>query len=131
MYFYKSFRLEAHYKNIFNQIRRCLTRFTSLEAVIRTRFSRGYKIGSFVTPVLISNNDLLICPTLDSDQTYTVGLEVVDPVDQLNNVGGVNPFSSDPLVYVQVKNYFKFFFYFYLLNYKFFNLFFKIYIYNF
>ncbi len=66
-----------------------------LEAVVRTRFSRGYKIGSFITPVLISNNDLLICSNLDSDQSYTVGLDVID--DQAVS-------HQENFVYVQVRH---------------------------
>ncbi len=63
------------------------------EAVVRTRFSRGFRISSFVTPVLISNNDLLICSNLDSDQSYTVG---IDLSDDPNNI-------QDNLVYIQVR----------------------------
>jgi hypothetical protein len=74
-------------------MRKCLSRTNMFEAVVRTRFSRGYKIGSFVTPVLISNNDLLICSNLDSDQSYTVGLDVSDDPNQI----------QDNFVYVQVR----------------------------
>lgn len=104
LYLYKNFRLDAHYKNIFNQIRKCLTRFVCLESVVRTRFSRGYKIGSFVTPVLISNNDLLICANLDSDQSFTVGLDLIDSSPgTTDGNSSINQFSNDPYVYIQVN----------------------------
>jgi protein transport protein SEC24 len=70
--------METHYKNIFNQIRRSLTRNIAWEAVMRTRFSRGYKISTFINPVLISNNDLLVLPSVDCDQSYTMGLDLVE-----------------------------------------------------
>jgi protein transport protein SEC24 len=76
IYFYKNFRMETHYKNLFNQIRRSLTKNIAWESVMRTRFSRGYKISSFTTPVLISNNDLLVLPQVDGDQSYTMCLDV-------------------------------------------------------
>jgi hypothetical protein len=93
IYFYKNFRMETHYKNIFNQIRRCLTRNMAWEAVMRTRFSRGYKISSFTNPVLISNNDLLVLPQVDCDQSYTMGLEVTEQDKP----------SIDNYVYIQVN----------------------------
>jgi len=70
LYFFKKFNIDLHYKNIFNQIRRVLTRPICWEGVNRTRFSLGYKISSYSTPILISNGDLFIFPTGDSDQNY-------------------------------------------------------------
>ena len=40
-YFYKKFKIDLHYKNIYNQIKRVFTRPTCWEAVVRTRFSSG------------------------------------------------------------------------------------------
>ena len=70
LYFFKKFNLDLHYKNIFNQIRRVLTRPIAWEGVNRTRFSLGYKISSYSTPILITNGDLFVFPTCDSDQNY-------------------------------------------------------------
>jgi len=98
LYFYKNFRLEAHYKNIFNQIRKCFTRINMLEAVVRTRFSKGYKISNFITPVLISNNDLLICSNLDSDQSFTVGLDLNDTDPTVVALS-----ESEQFIYLQVR----------------------------
>ena len=70
LYFYKKFNIDLHYKNIFNQIRRVLTRPIAWEGVNRTRFSLGYRISSYATPILITNGDLFVFPTTDSDQNY-------------------------------------------------------------
>jgi len=101
IYFYKNFRLETNYKNIFNQIRRVLTRPIAWETVMRTRFSRGYRISSFITPILISNGDLMIMSTLDSDQSYAVQIEAIHNLD--NNPQSINTYSSnsDPFLYIQ------------------------------
>lgn len=100
-YFYKNFRLETNYKNIFNQIRRVLTRPIAWETVMRTRFSRGYKISSFITPILISNGDLMIMSTLDSDQSYAVQIEAIHTLD--NNPQSINTYNTnaDPFMYIQ------------------------------
>lgn len=100
LYFYKNFRLDAHYKNLFNQIRKTITKPTGWEAVVRTRFSRGYKISSFVTPVLISNGDLLIMSAIDSDQSYAMGLDVADQADASGKNMNV-AFANDSFVYIQ------------------------------
>jgi hypothetical protein len=75
-----------------------------LETVIRTRFSKGYKISNFITPVLISNNDLIVCPTLDSDQTFTFGLEMTEQNPGNNQVmdGRNSPNINDAFVFIQV-----------------------------
>ena len=70
LYFFKKFNIDLHYKNIFNQIRRVLTRPIAWEGVNRTRFSLGYRISSYSTPILITNGDLFVFPTTDSDQNY-------------------------------------------------------------
>lgn len=66
------------------------------EAVMRTRFSLGFKITNFLTPVLISNGDLLVLPTLDSDQCYTMSIEPAE-TEGLPNVKQ----PSDPWVHIQ------------------------------
>lgn len=49
----------------------------SWEAVMRTRLSKGYRISSFITPILITNTDLMILSTLDSDQTFALQIEPI------------------------------------------------------
>jgi hypothetical protein len=94
--------LESHYKNIFNQIRRVVTRPLALEAVVRTRFSKGYKISSFVTPILISNNDLMIMPILDSDQSFAVSLDMTIDTSE-NGSQTMQANAPEPYAYVQVS----------------------------
>ena len=69
-YFYKKFKLDLHYKNIFNQLRRVLSRTTCWEGVNRTRFSSGYGISGYSTPILIANNQQFVFPVGDCDQNY-------------------------------------------------------------
>ena len=52
----------------------------------------GYKISSFTTPVLISNGDLFIFPTGDSDQNY---LFSVSPPNTKVNEGEGNEKKND------------------------------------
>jgi protein transport protein SEC24 len=68
-----------HYKTIFNQIRRVLSRPICWESVNRTRFSSGYKISSFSTPCLVTNVDLFIFPTGDSDQNFLFSIAPPPP----------------------------------------------------
>ena len=70
LYFYKKFKIDLHYKNIFNQIHRVLTRPICWEGVNKTRYSSGYKISGFSTPLLIASNEHFIFPVGDSDQNY-------------------------------------------------------------
>ena len=70
LYFYKKFSIDLHYKNIFNQIIRVLSKPICWEGLNRTRFSNGLTISNYLTPVLIFNNDLFVFPTGDSDQNY-------------------------------------------------------------
>ena len=79
LYFYKKFKIELHYKNIFNQIRRVLSRPTCWEAVNRTRFSSGYKISSYSTPILVANGDLFVFPVGDGDQNFLFSVSPTPP----------------------------------------------------
>ena len=76
LFFYRKFNINLHYKNIFNQIRRVLSREICFDAVIKTRFSHNFKIREFITPVLLYNNDLFVCPNHDSDQHYQVIINI-------------------------------------------------------
>jgi hypothetical protein len=94
--------METHYKNVFNQIRRVLTRPICWEAVMRTRFSKNYKVSSFTTPILISNGDLLVMPAVDADQTYTMTLEI-----QEGESNSLSQGFNENILYLQVKVLFK------------------------
>jgi hypothetical protein len=97
--------MEVHYKNIFNQIRRVLTRPVCWEAVMRTRFSKNYKISSFTTPILITNGDLLVMPAVDADQTYTMTLEIQEGESNSNQVKDSYHSFGDNFLYLQVFDY--------------------------
>ena len=77
MYFYKKFNINIHYKSIFNQIRRVLSRPIIWEGLNKIKFSKGYKITEYITPLLIVKNNLFVFPTLDADQNYifNIGIE--------------------------------------------------------
>ena len=100
LYFFKKFNIDSHYKNIFNQIRRVLTRPICWEGVNRTRFSLGYKISSYSTPILISNGDLFIFPTGDSDQNY---LFSVSPPPSKTTEGGETEKSNNYMTNTEKK----------------------------
>ena len=70
LYFYKKFNFELHYKNIFNQIKRVLSRPIIWEGINKIKFSNNCKITGFITPILIVGNELFIFPTADADQNY-------------------------------------------------------------
>ena len=71
---------------------------------MRTRVSSGYKISGFITPVLISNVDLMVMSTLDEDQSYTLTLDIQDNNLNTDNSSNVNnKYSKEPdnFLYIQ------------------------------
>ena len=84
-YFYKKFKIDLHYKNIYNQIKRVFTRPTCWEAVNRTRFSSGYRISSYSSPILVANGDLFIFPVGDSDQNFLFCVSPSPPKEENEN----------------------------------------------
>jgi protein transport protein SEC24 len=103
IYFYKNFNIDLHYKNLFNQIRRVLSRPICWEGVLRTRFSHGYKISNYLTPVLISNGDLFIYPIGDSDQHVTIGLDFNK--ENISNINNSNTNYNNNLDYNDNNNF--------------------------
>ena len=85
--FSKKFNIDLLYKNTFNQIRKVLTRSIAWEGVNITRFSSGYTISSYSTPILITNVDLFIFPCTDSGQNYSFCLS---PPPDKTEEGGEN-----------------------------------------
>lgn len=83
IFLYKNFKLDIHYKNLFNQIRRLLSHEIAYEAVLKIRISHGYTIQDFLTPVLRYNNELFVTSTIDSDQHYQLTLGFINQA-QLN-----------------------------------------------
>ena len=74
-YFYKNFNLDLNYKNIFNQIRRVLSRPICWEGLNFVRLSHGYKVSTYSAPFLITNLGYFVFPTGDSDQNYLINVE--------------------------------------------------------
>ena len=74
-YFYKNFNFDLNYKNIFNQIRRDLSRPICWEGINFLRLSNGYKVSNYSAPFLITNLGYFVFPTGDSDQNYLINVE--------------------------------------------------------
>ena len=85
LYFYKKFDINLHYKNIFNQIRRVLSRPIIWEGVNKIKFSNNCKITGFITPILIVRNELFVFPTADADQNYIFNIGYDKQSDNENN----------------------------------------------
>lgn len=100
MYFYKNFKIQIHYKNLFNQIRRVISKEIAWEGVIKIRLSHGYKITDFITPVPKYNDELLVTSTIDSDQHFQVGLGIPIPKPEEQNEKK-NKTLNDKFVYIQ------------------------------
>ena len=84
-YFFKKFNIDLHYKNIFNQIRRVLSRPICWEGLNKLQFSNGLTISNYITPVLIIKNDLFVFPTLDSDQNFLFNIGYNNDKNEENN----------------------------------------------
>ena len=92
MYFYKKFNMDIHYKSIFNQIQRVLSRPIIWEGLNKIKFSKGYKITSFITPLLIVKNNLFVFPFADADQNYlfNIGFDEEKNNEENNNDNKIN-----------------------------------------
>ena len=99
IFFYKNYNVDLHYKALFNQITKTLNNERAFEAVLRVRFSHGYYIKEFLTPVLLYNRDLFVFPTHDSEHKYQViiGMLNEDEIDNNNKNSTIN----DDFVYIQ------------------------------
>ena len=102
LYFYKKFNFDLHYKNIFNQIRRVLTRKICWEGVNNIKYSHGYKLSTYSIPILVTKDGILVFPTGDSDQNYLFtiapSLEVEQPKKENSNEFYNN---KEPYLYIQ------------------------------
>lgn len=86
LHFFKKYRMDIYYKSLYNKIYKTITGYIGFECVMRTRISGGYKISSFITPVLISNVDLMVMSSLDEDHSYSALLELVSSPTETVNV---------------------------------------------
>ena len=85
LYFYKKFNINLHYKNIFNQIRRVISRPICWEGFNYTRYSNGYKLSSYSSPTLITKEGFFVFPTGDSDQNYLFSIAPSSNILETNN----------------------------------------------
>lgn len=53
---------------------------------MRTRISGAYATSHYITPVLITNGDLLVLSNIDEDQSYTFSLDFKTKTENLTNV---------------------------------------------
>lgn len=104
-YFYKNFNLDLNYKNIFNQIRRVLSRPICWEGLNFVRLSHGFKISNYSAPFLITNLGYFVFPTGDSDQNYLLNVEPppVIPEDEKAKIYNNNKL-DDSRQYLYIQN---------------------------
>ena len=105
LYFYKKFNFDLHYKNIFNQIRRVLSRPICWEGLNITRYSNGYKLSSYSTPILITKTGLFVFPTGDSDQNYLFSI-APSPSPEKNEIKNNNyiNYNKNKKSYLYIQN---------------------------
>ena len=105
LYFYKKFNINLHYKNIFNQIRRVLSRPISWEATNKLRFSHNFEIIQYQTPTLIIEGSIFVFPEGDSDQNYlfTIGpkKKKITENESNENKNDFNITSKEPYLFIQ------------------------------
>ena len=85
LYFYRKFDFNLHYKNIFNQIRKVLSRPIIWEGLNKIKFSNGCRITNFISPLLILKNELFVFPTVDAEQSYIFNIGYGKQNDDENN----------------------------------------------
>lgn len=76
LYFYRNFSPELHYKNIYNQIKKIFQNESVYDAGMKFIFSHKFGIKEYITPVLLFNKEILFFPNLDSEQNYSLLLEM-------------------------------------------------------
>ena len=103
LYFYRNFSPELHYKNIYNQIRKCFQNEIVYDAGLKFIFSHKFEIKEYITPVLLYNKGILFFPNLDSEQNYSFLLEMNY---QQDNQASENYMIIDELTYIQVVLYY-------------------------
>ena len=99
IFFYKKYDINLHYKSLFTQITNSLIYERAFEGVLKIRFSHGFYIKEFLTPVLLYNKDFFVFPTHDSEQKYQIliGMYNENEID-INNK---NTTMNDDFVYIQ------------------------------
>ena len=75
-FFYRNFKTESHYKNIFNQIRKTLQNQTVFEAGLKLKLSHNFVVKDYLTPTLLYNKNIVFFPNLDSEQSFSFLFEM-------------------------------------------------------
>lgn len=76
LYYYPGFRAAKDGEAVMSDIRTNLSRYTSWEAVIRVRYSRGLKVIAQHGNFFIRSTDLLAVPTTDEDKAFAFQLGI-------------------------------------------------------
>ena len=106
LYFYRKFDINLHYKNIYNQIRRVLSRPIIWEGLNKIKFSNGCGITNFISPLLILKNELFVFPTVDSDQNYIFNIGYGKPNENENNSKNKNDLTNNNFNSIKEKSNF-------------------------
>ena len=100
LFFYRNFNPDLHYKNLYNQIRKILENQNVYEGGLKIRFSKNLYIKEYITPVLIYNKYLIFFPNIDSDQNYSLLLNLGKQTDDGDNE---NALINDDYAYIQAS----------------------------
>jgi protein transport protein SEC24 len=73
-YYYPAFYGPRDGVKFEKELRRCLTRATAFEAVMRVRATRGMRITNFYGNYFVRGTDLLALPNCTSDSTFALDL---------------------------------------------------------
>lgn len=85
LYSYPGFRADRHGETIIADVRRNISRYTSWEAVMRVRCSRGIKVTAHHGNFFIRSTDLLAIPNADEDKGYAVQLGISENISNLKH----------------------------------------------
>ena len=100
IHLFKNYNYDEDYFRLFNQIRKCLSRFNVYEGEMRIRFSHRYKIQNFFTPTLISNINnntakVFVCPSINNEQSYQITIDFNDNINDNNNNNNNNDINDE------------------------------------
>jgi protein transport protein SEC24 len=79
-YYYPSFYGPRDGKKFDAELRRCLTRSTAFEAVMRVRATRGIRITNFYGNYFIRGTDLLALPNCTADSSFALDMAYDEPM---------------------------------------------------
>ena len=100
LFFFRNFNPDLHYKNIYNQVRKILGNQNIYEGGLKIRFSKNLYIKEYITPVLLYNKYLIFFPNMDSEQNYSLLLNLGKPNEYGDNENAV---INDDYAYIQAS----------------------------